>query len=71
MFTRNIIAQIIITLASINIKLNVELHQDFGKIKDGLILQILMDGWSEWYFKYWLERKSLDDKRKIARKMIL
>ena len=38
MFTRNIIAQIIITLASINIKLNVELHQDFGKIKDGLIL---------------------------------
>ena len=30
-----------------------------------------MDGWSEWYFKYWLERKSLDNKRKIARKMIL
>ena len=59
------------TLASINIKLNVELHQDSGKIKDGLILQILMDGWSQWYFKYWLDRKSLDDKRKIARKMIL
>ena len=38
MFTRNIIAQIIMTLASINIKLNVELHQDSGKIKDGLIL---------------------------------
>ena len=61
----------IMTLASINIKLNVELHQDSGKIKDGLILQILMDGWSQWYFKYWLDRKSLDDKRKIARKMIL
>ena len=30
-----------------------------------------MDGWSQWYFKYWLDRKSLDDKRKIARKMIL
>ena len=28
----------IMTLASINIKLNVELHQDSGKIKDGLIL---------------------------------
>ena len=30
----------------INVKLNVEHHQDFGKIKDEFILQILMVGFS-------------------------
>ena len=23
--------------------------------------------WFQWYFKYWLDRRSLDDKRQIAR----
>ena len=33
-------------LVLINMMLNVEHHQDFGKIKDVLILQILMVGFS-------------------------
>ena len=33
-------------LASIHIKLNVEHRKDFGKIKAGLILQTLMDGFN-------------------------
>ena len=24
-------------------------------------------GWFQWYFRYWLDRKSLDDKRQINR----
>ena len=41
-----IIAKNIIMLVLINKKLNVEHHQYFGKIKDGLILQILVVGFS-------------------------
>ena len=44
--TRNIIAQIITTLALINTKLNVERHYKFRKIKAGLILKILMVGFN-------------------------
>ena len=36
--TRNIIAKFIVTLALINIKVNVEHHYNFGKIKARLIL---------------------------------
>ena len=44
MLIRNIIDQIIMTLPSVDIKLNVE----------------------QWYFKYWLGIKSLDDERQIT-----
>ena len=39
---KNFIAQIMMMLMLINMVLNVEHHLDFGKIMDGLILQILM-----------------------------
>ena len=38
MLIRETITQIIMILASIYMKLNLELHYDFRKIKDGLIL---------------------------------
>ena len=46
MLIKNVIAQIIMTLASINIKLNVDYHSDFGKMKTGLFLKILMVGFN-------------------------
>ena len=45
---------------------NVEHHQGFGKIKDGLILLILMVGFSD-ILRYFLGRKSVDDERQIKR----
>ena len=43
---RSIIAQIIMMLVLINMVSSVEHHQDFGKIKDGFVLLILMVGFS-------------------------
>ena len=42
--------------------LNVKHHSDFGTIRDGLVLYILMIGFS-CFFRYWLGRRSLDDER--------
>ena len=46
MLIRKTINQIILMLASINIKLNLEIHYDVRKIKDGLILWILIFGFN-------------------------
>ena len=35
--------------------------------KNGLINEIDPYGWFQWYFKYWLGRRSLDDERQINR----
>ena len=43
---QSIIAQIIMMLVLINMVSSVEHHRDFGKIKDGLILLILMVSFS-------------------------
>ena len=40
--------------------------QHFGKIKVRLN-EIDPYGWFQWYFRYWLDRKSLDDQRQISR----
>ena len=44
---RSFIVQIIMMLVLINMMLNVEHHEDFGKIRDGLMKQILMVGFSD------------------------
>ena len=43
---KSITAQLIIMLVLINTVLNVEHHYDFGKIKDGFLLLILIVGFS-------------------------
>ena len=52
---KNFIVQIITLLLSINTKLNVEYRYDFGKIKAGLILHPLMDGFSGVLDNCWVE----------------
>ena len=42
----SIIAQIVMMLGLINMVLNLEHHYDFGKLKDGFILLILLVGFS-------------------------
>ena len=57
--TKNIAAQIIMKLMLINMVLNRE--------NEGWINFIDPYGWFQWFFRYWLGRRSLDDKRQIAR----
>ena len=55
-------------LVLISMVLNVEHHKDSGKIMDGLILQILMDGFSGISDTGWIEDLQMMKDKLIDRK---
>ena len=68
---KSIIAQVIMTLVSINMVLNVEHRYDFGKIRVGLMKQILMIGFSGISDTGWVEdRKMIKDKLTDEKKIV-